>query len=86
MHGGPWNGWADVYTLRYTIFEELMNNEPLDGGYEEIDGEERYRSVGVTNRGRLLSVVWTLREDKVRAVTAFPAGVADTKAYLGKSR
>jgi hypothetical protein len=82
MHGGPWNGWADVYTLRYTIFEEVMNNEPLDVGYEEIDGEERYRSVGVTNRGRLLSVVWTLREDKVRAVTAFPASVLARKMYL----
>jgi len=35
--------------------------------YESIDGEERYRFVGLTNNGRLLSVVWTVRNGKVRA-------------------
>lgn len=37
-------------------------------------GEERYRSVGLTDSGRLRVVIWTLRDGKVRAVTAFPAG------------
>jgi uncharacterized DUF497 family protein len=67
-------------------FEQLLNNDPLDLDYESIDNEERYRSVGLTSRGRLLSVAWTVRNGKVRAVTAFPASVSDTKAFLERPR
>ena len=58
-------------------FEELLNNDPLDLSFELVDNEERYRSVGLTNRGRLWSVAWTIRKGKVRAITAFPASVSD---------
>ena len=54
-------------------FESVMQNSPLDLAYEVVDGEERYRSVGITDAGRLLVAIWTLRDGKVRAVTAFPA-------------
>ena len=54
--------------------------------YELIDGEERYRSVGFTTAGRLLSIVWTIRRGKVRAITAFESGVSDRKAFLEKRR
>ena len=48
-------------------FEQLLNNDPLDLDYELIQSEARYRSVGLTNGGRLLSVAWTIRNGKVRA-------------------
>ena len=67
-------------------FEQLMNNDPLDLGYEVVNGEERYRSVGVTNGGRFLLVVWTVRDDKVRAVTAFTASVSNKKSFLERSQ
>ena len=67
-------------------FEQVMKNDPLDRSYELIDKEERYRSVGLTSGGRLLTVAWTIRDGKIRAVTAFPAGVSDTKAFLERSR
>lgn len=51
-----------------------------------IDGEERYRSIGPTDRGRILLVVRMVRNGKVRAVTAFPASVSNRKAFLEKSR
>ena len=54
-------------------FEQVLNNDPLDLDYEAIDGEERYRSVGLTNGGRFLRVAWTVRNGKIRAVTAFRA-------------
>jgi uncharacterized DUF497 family protein len=63
-------------------FEQVLTNDPLDLDYELVDGEERSRSVGPTSGGRLLSIVWTVRNGKVRAVTAFPAGVLDKKVYL----
>jgi len=52
-----------------------------DLDFDLIGNEERYRSVGLTNGGRLLSVVWTIRKGKVRAITAFPASVSDRKAF-----
>ena len=54
-------------------FESVMQNSPLDLAYEVVNGEQRYRSVGMTDSGRLLVAIWTLRGGKLRAVTAFPA-------------
>jgi len=59
-------------------FEQVLNNDPLDLDYELIDNEDRYRSVGLTSGGRLLSVL--------RAVTAFPASGPDTKAFLERTQ
>jgi uncharacterized DUF497 family protein len=62
-------------------FEQVLYNNPLDRDYQLTGGEERYRSVGITNRGRLLAVIWTIRHGKVRPVTAFPAPGADRQAW-----
>ena len=67
-------------------FEQVMRNGALDLDYELIGNEERYRSVGITNSGRILSLLWTIRSGMIRPVTAFPAGVSDTKAFLERSR
>lgn len=52
-------------------FEELLQNEPLDLDYETETGEERYKSLGATLRGRILVAVWTARRGRVRAITAY---------------
>jgi uncharacterized DUF497 family protein len=67
-------------------FEEVLNSDPIDVSFDSVSDEERYRSVGMTSRGRILSVVWTVRRGKVRAITAFPASFADKKAFLEASR
>lgn len=72
----------DAHKVAPAEFEQLLNNDPVDLSFELIDNEERYRSVGVTNAGRLLSAVWTIRKGKIRAITAFPAAVSDRKAFL----
>lgn len=38
---------------------------------EIVEGEERYLNLGATAQGRVLLVVTTWREDRVRVVTAF---------------
>jgi uncharacterized DUF497 family protein len=63
-------------------FEQLLNNDPLDLDHQLVGNEVRYRSVGITDRGRLLSAAWTVRDGKVRAITAFPASVSDKQAFL----
>ena len=77
---------VDAHKVAPEEFEQLLNNDPIDLNFEPIDNEERYRSVGLTNGGRLLSVVWTIRNGKVRAITAFPASVSDRKAFLEKPK
>jgi len=62
-------------------FESVMRNSPLDLAYQVVDGEQRYRSVGMTDSGRLLIAIWTLRNGQVRAVTAFPAGATYKKLF-----
>ena len=76
----------DAHKVAPAEFEQLLYNDPIDLNFEMIDNEERYRSVGLTNGGRMLSVVWTIRNGKVRAITAFPASVSDRKAYLEKPK
>jgi len=51
--------------------EQVILNHPLDLGMDVIHGEERFLSPGETSRGRVLLVVTTWREERVRVVTAF---------------
>jgi len=51
--------------------EQVIINGPLDIGMEIVEGEERFLNLGATSRGRILLVVTTWREDRVRVVTAF---------------
>ena len=51
--------------------EQVILTEPIDIGMEIVDGEERHLSLGATTRGRVLLVVTTWREERVRVVTAF---------------
>ena len=67
-------------------FEQMLNNDPLDLDYAAIDDEQRYRSVGPTDGGRLLSAAWMIRNGKVRAITAFPASASDSKAFLERPK
>ncbi len=93
MAGGIEFDWDDgnikhlaSHKLTPGEFEQLLHNDPVDLEYQLIDKEERYRSVGLTNKGRLLSVVWTIRNGKIRAIVAFPASVADRKAFLERPK
>ena len=51
--------------------EQVILNNPLDIGMDTMEGEERFLNLGQTSTGRVLLVVTTWREDRVRVVTAF---------------
>jgi uncharacterized DUF497 family protein len=63
---------------------ELFTNEAIDLRYEVVDGEERWTSIGHTNRLRILVMVWTMRGELVRPVTAFEAGRQLAADYLAE--
>jgi len=63
--------------------EQVLTNEPIDTGFEVVDSENRWASVGHMNKLRILKVSWTARhEDKVRVITAFDASRNDAREYL----
>lgn len=49
---------------------------------DEIAGEERSRIVGMTQKGRVLTVIFTFRADAIRPVTAFGAVRRDQRSYF----
>jgi uncharacterized DUF497 family protein len=53
--------------------EQVLINDPADGGVQNQDGEDRYVEVEVTDALRVLVVISTNRGELTRAVTAYPA-------------
>ena len=51
--------------------EEVILDEPLNVGFDVVNGEERWSYLGETNDGRILWITVTLRSKRVRVVTAF---------------
>jgi len=64
-------------------FEEVMTGEPAYLEYEDASGEERYKVIGPTRSGRLLIAVWTPRDGRVRAITAYTAGREHKRLWEG---
>ena len=64
-------GHVARHSVRPAEAEQVILNDPVDLGMEIIEGEERHLNLGATARGRVLLVVTTWREDRVRVVTAF---------------
>ena len=62
--------------------EQALLNDPFDLEYQVIGGEHRWTSLGHTDGLRILLVVWALRGDVVRIVTARSASKQLRQAYL----
>jgi uncharacterized DUF497 family protein len=81
-----WNDANITHIARHNVTQEeaeqVFANDPLDLDAEIVDGEERYTSVGHTNRLRVLIMVWTMRDDMTRPITAFGASERLAKRYL----
>ena len=73
-----WNDWNIEHIAGHSVTaeeaEQAIRHGPLDLGAETVDGEERFLSLGLTNRARLLVVATTMRGTRVRVVTAYEAG------------
>ena len=52
---------------------QVFANEARDLRYKVVNNEERWTSIGHTDTLRILVVVWTMRGELVRTVTAFDA-------------
>lgn len=61
---------------------QVFANGGTDLNYELVRGEERWTTVGHTGSLRVLIVIWTMRGELVRVVTAFDAGKAMKAEYF----
>ena len=53
--------------------EQVILNRPVDLESFILNGEERAIQIGESDEGRILIVVSTMRDKKVRVVTSWPA-------------
>jgi len=62
--------------------EQVFANDEMDIDYDVIGGEERWTVLGETGQMRVLVMVFTTRDDLVRAVTAHEASARLRREYL----
>lgn len=63
--------------------EQVLLNDPLDVHFDpDVNGEQRWTYLGETNNGRILNVVITVRNERIRVVTAYEAEKQDKLLYL----
>jgi uncharacterized DUF497 family protein len=64
--------------------EEVFSSDVLDLEYQNEEGEDRFRSVGVTSAGRVLVIVWTVRERRLRPITGWTANPSLRKLFVAR--
>ncbi len=62
--------------------EEALLGDPLDVGFDVVNGEERWPYLGETNGGRIVRVVIAMRGEKTRVLTAFEPSRYQKRLYL----
>lgn len=62
--------------------EQVFLNEEIDVDYDVVGGEERWTVVGETNARRVLIVIYTMRDARVRPVTAYEASLRMQAHYF----
>ncbi len=64
--------------------EEVLLGDPLDAGFDVVNGEERWSYLGETDEGRILRVLITMRGERIRVLTAFDASRYLKHFYIEK--
>ena len=61
--------------------EQRYRNDPLVIEEQFINGEDRYLALGETDAARRLALVFTLRSNRIRFVTAYPMTIQQQEIY-----
>ena len=73
----------DLHKVSHIECEEIFFNEPLivepDPDHSQV--EERYFALGKTDLGRFLFLVFTVRDDKIRIISARDMSKRERKHY-----
>ena len=66
--------------------EEAFNGDTLELAAYILGGEQRYEDLGISDSGRILFVVSTIRGERVRVITAFDATRSQKLKFLAFHR
>jgi uncharacterized DUF497 family protein len=63
--------------------ESLFTDPKFIVNPNQIDsfGEQRFEGVGLSNKGRVLAVIFAYRNDQIRPVSCWPANQSTRKRY-----
>lgn len=61
--------------------EHVLMDVPTPQATQHRDGEIRHVTIGMGPQGRLLTVIWTERGDKVRIITAWKSNEREQQRY-----
>lgn len=64
--------------------EQAFANGVFDIDFDVTAGEDRWTGIGHTDSGRFLLVIWTMRGQATRTVTAYDASRWMVDLYLGR--
>lgn len=88
IEGFEWDkGNIDKNRFRHNVdtseCEEVFFNKPQIIAYDEAHSqrEERYSILGKTTKGRKLNIIFTLRNNKIRAISARDQNKKERKLY-----
>ena len=86
MDAVQWDEENTAHIARHDVtrheVEEIIFGDVLELDVQSEAGEERFPLIGETARGRILLVVYTIRNGFLRPVTAYQPGAYLTRRYL----
>ena len=77
-------GHIAKHKIRPEEVEQVLVNSPMPVTEEIHNGEERFLDIGHTETGKVLWVWWTLRDGRMRPVTAWAASRQEREEYYAE--
>ena len=71
-----------AHRVKVAEVEQALSREPILIYEQDADGEARYVYYGRTERNRLLAIVLTERDNKIRVITAYALDAGQKRDYL----
>lgn len=84
--GNTEKNWAK-HKVHFKEAEEVFFNKPLKTFEDKKHSqkEDRFVALGITNKGRKLYIVFTIRNKKIRIISARNQGLKERKFYEKKN-
>jgi uncharacterized DUF497 family protein len=71
-----------AHRIKAEEVEQALARDPVLVYEQDADGEERYVYYGETDRSRLLGIVLTERDERIRVITAYDLDAGQRHDYL----
>jgi uncharacterized DUF497 family protein len=73
-----------AHRVKRADVEQALSNGPILIYEQSVEGEPRFVYCGETDAGRLLAVILTERDDRIRVVTAYGLDAGQKRDYFAR--